>query len=313
MRVEPRLDHRHGLVFDGSPLPSGLLHRARGYLSGKGSCTQTRIVQLAVRQQARGRPSFVVRVDDFPRWDRGLDGFLRFDEILSAAAVPYVLGVIPAPCRDPEATADDDERRLSDAEAQLLVDIRSHVEFALHGWSHRRRPGPIASEVVGTGAELLAERLDVGISRLQALGLAVESFIPPYNAIDRRSMAMIGRRLPVVFGGPESVRWLGCVPGPARLEDVWYLPSYPPAYGRAGELAALVRRIRDRDLPLLVPLTLHWAWEQDDGFAALRELAGLLTGAAVPLGGWLHGPGSDRADPGAAGGRPETAAPERRR
>jgi hypothetical protein len=313
MQVNPRLDLRHGLVFDGSPLPSGLLHRVRGYLSGKGSCTQTRILQLAARQQAVGRPSFVVRVDDFPRWDRGLDGFQRFDEIMSAAAVPYVLGVIPAPCRDPEAPEDDDERRFSEAEAQLLVDVRSHIEFALHGWSHRRRPGPIASEVVGTGAELLAERLDVGISRLQALGLTVESFIPPYNAIDRRSLAIIGRRLPVVFGGPESVRWLGCVPGPARLEDAWYLPSYPPAYGRAGELASLVRRIRERDLPLLVPLTLHWAWEEDDGFAALRELAGLLTGAAVRLGAWLHGQGSDRADPGAAGSHREAAAPERRR
>jgi hypothetical protein len=313
MPVEPTLDLRLGLVFDGSPLPSGPLHRVRGYLSGKGSCTQSRIVQLAARQQARGRPSFVVRVDDFPRWDRGLNGFLRFDEIMSAAAVPYVLGVIPAPCRDPEATEDDDERRFSEAEAQLLVDVRSHVEFALHGWSHRRRRGPIASEVVGTGAELLAERLDVGISRLQALGLVVESFIPPYNAIDRRSLAIIGRRLPVVFGGPESVRWLGCVPGPARLEGVWYLPSYPPAYGRAGELASLVRRIRERDLPLLVPLTLHWAWEEDDGFAALRELAGLLAGAAIPLGAWLRGQGPDHADPGAAGSRREAAAPERRR
>ncbi len=173
----------------------------------------------------------------------------------------------------------------------MLADIASDVEIALHGWSHRRRPGDVATEIIGCTPAELENTLAGGLGVLEAAGLSARAYIPPFNAVDRPGLAVLARHFDIVFGGPESVRWLGCVPGPCRLEGVWFLPSYPPAYGRAVEVAPFVRAVRTLPVPLLIPLTLHWAWEEADQFEGLHLLADALSGATVSPSFWLDGGG----------------------
>ena len=283
-----RADHKFGVVFDGEPLRATSVERLRGYWQSTGSCTHRALLDRIEPVPAGRRPRFLVRVDDYPRWDRGVEGFREFHSILAGAGIRYLLGVIPRPSLDPDA-AEADQRELTEEESDLLREIRSDIDVAVHGWSHQRQPGSVASEIVGVAAEDLRRRAVESLRLLGGLGFEPRGYIPPYNAIDRPGLEALAHEFEAIFGGPESVRWLGCVPGPCRLGEAWYLPSYPPAYGRALQIERFVRASLNRALPLLIPITLHWAWEEEDGFAAVRSLASALSGATVSLPTWLDG------------------------
>ncbi len=153
-----------------------------------------------------------------------------------------------------------------------------------------------ATEIVGLRNSELSRRIERGVERLRSIDVVPRSYIPPYNGIDSTALDVLSRHFDVVFGGPESVRWLGCLPGPCRLRNAWYLPSYPPAYGKASEVVGFVQRIRHRRGPLLVPLTLHWSWEREDRFESVRTLARALAPHAVSLSSWLDGTAWNAAD-----------------
>jgi hypothetical protein len=82
-------------------------------------------------------------------------------------------------------------------------------------------------------------------------------------------------------GGPETVRLLGFQCTPVWLGDAVYLPSYPPLHGRADEVLPALERLIDRNAALWAPVTLHWSWEADDDWEALRRLVRVLSGCAV--------------------------------
>jgi peptidoglycan/xylan/chitin deacetylase (PgdA/CDA1 family) len=282
-------DRERGIVFDGAAIRPTLLERARGRWSGTGGCSHWALLRRAGALHEAGGPRFLLRVDDFPRWDRGPEPFVRFHEILRDAAVPYVLGVIPRPALDPADAGDGHDRAWTADETAIVTALGGGTELALHGLTHRRRPGAVPSEIVGCGAAALERSLDEGLAILAGAGGRPRAYIPPFNAVDHEALAVLARRFDAVLAGPESVRWLGCVPGPCRLDDVWLLPSYPPAYGRAAQVLPFVERVRGGAAPVLVPVTLHWAWEQADGFEAVRRLAAALAGRAVALSAWLEG------------------------
>lgn len=283
-----RFDREFGVVFDGQRLKATPLERLRGYWQRTGSCTHRAVLNRIAQRPGGSHPRFLVRVDDYPRWDRGLAGFREFHSILAGAGIRYLLGVVPRPAVDPEAPGSR-QRELTDEESELLQEIGGDVDVAVHGWSHRRQPGSVASEIVGAKAEELRRHAAQGVSLLEGLGFRPRGYIPPYNAIDRAGLDVLAGDFEAIFGGPESVRWLGCLPGPCRLGTTWYLPSYPPAYGRAGDVERFVRASQDCALPILIPVTLHWAWEEKDRFRALRSLAATLRSVAVSLPEWLDG------------------------
>ncbi len=281
-------DPARGIVFTGAAAPT-ILERIRGRWHGTGSWTHWAVLDRAGRWRDGPPPRFILRVDDFPRWDRGPAGFQTFHTILRRAGIRYLLGVIPRPADNPQDPRGDTARGWTDGEAAILSEIAPDVEIALHGWTHRRRPGAVSAEILGCSAGALEEQLTEGLAVLNAAGFPPLAYIPPFNAVDRAALTVLARRFDLIFGGPESERWLGCLPGPCRIEGVWFLPSYPPAYGRAAEIVPFVLAARARPLPILIPITLHWAWEEADGFEGVRRLAEVLAGHTVGISAWAQG------------------------
>ncbi len=282
-------DPARGIVFGGAPAVPSLLERIRGRWSGTGGWTHWGVLARAGHWPDGSPPRFLLRVDDYPRWDRGPDGFRRFHAILRDAGIRYLLGVIPRPAENPEDPKDGRDRRWTAEEGAVLAEVAPDVEIALHGLTHRRRPGNVPAEIVGCPTAELRDHLTEGLDVLRAAGLSTRAYIPPYNAVDPAALAILASHFDLVCGGPETERWLGCLPGPCRLKDAWFLPSYKPAYGRAREVASFVRAARGRAVPLLIPVTIHWAWEEADGFEGVRRLAAVLAGSAVGLSAWLDG------------------------
>ena len=283
------LDASRGVIFDGTPVSPTLFERMRGRWNGTGGWTHWSVLGRAGGRPDAPSPRFLLRVDDFPRWDRRPDGFRTFHAILRDAGVPYLLGVIPRPAEDPQDPTGTRTRAWSAEEVALLAQVAPDVEVAMHGVTHRRQDAGVAAEIIGRTPADLDAHLGDGLAVFRASGISPRTFIPPFNAIDRPALAVLGRHFDAVFGGPESVRWLGRLPGPCKVGEVWFLPSYPPAYGRAIEIVPFVQAVRTRRAQLLIPITLHWAWEEADRHEGLRRLADVLAGAAVRASAWLQG------------------------
>jgi peptidoglycan/xylan/chitin deacetylase (PgdA/CDA1 family) len=235
-----------------------------------------------------GPPKVLLRVDEFPHaraFDPGgrfgTDAFKRFHAVLAEARIPYLLAITPRVSRDyldPEA---NEWRPLADSEIATLRSLASNgVTFALHGLDHRTRHALPRrhSELCGLEAEALAERLDTALEVFGELGLSTPVFVPPFNRFDASQYHVLAERFEVVCGGPESVRLVGFSPTPVRWGDAVYLPSYPPLYGHAAEVAAEVERLADVKAALWAPATLHWGWELEDDLDSLRHLCRTLAG-----------------------------------
>jgi hypothetical protein len=64
--------------------------------------------------EGTGIPKFLVRVDDYPRWDISSDKFLKFHRIMYENQVPYLIGVTPFPSRNP-----------LDTKSQNMIEIKN--------------------------------------------------------------------------------------------------------------------------------------------------------------------------------------------
>jgi hypothetical protein len=103
------------------------------------------------------------------------------------------------------------------------------------------------------------------------------AFIPPFNAVDRRSARIISEYLSVLCGGPESIQSLGFTACPDIMESMDYWPSFYPAYGSARSVSNYVRKVSRKQRGYVIPITVHWRWEKRDDFRSVRELAVSLT------------------------------------
>lgn len=237
---------------------------------------------------AGGPPRVLLRVDEFPHaraFDSagkfGTDGFKRFHAVLAEAAIPYLLAITPRVSRDYLDPRVEESRPLDDAEIETLRSLADEgVAFGLHGQDHRTRHASPRrhSELCGLDDETLARRLDAARRTFKDLGLDTPVFVPPFNRFDSTQYRVLAERFDVVCGGPESVRLVGFSPTPVRWGDAVYLPSYPPLYGQAAEVAAEVERLAELEAALWAPATLHWGWEIDDEFDSLRRLCRALEG-----------------------------------
>jgi hypothetical protein len=234
-----------------------------------------------------GPPRFLVRVDEFPHYEAiaeprryGTEAFGTFHALLREHGVPYLIAGLPALAADPLDPAATGGRALDEGEAAMLGRIAGEdVTVALHGYDHRTRHARPRrrSELAGLAPAELHRRLDAGEAALARLGLPrPRIFVPPYNRFDRAQYGELARRYDVVCGGPETVATLGFSRTPARLGNAVYLPAYPPLYGTAAEVEPAARRAIEAGRARWVPIVLHWGWEIDRGFEALRRLAALL-------------------------------------
>lgn len=244
--------------------------------------------RAALGEDASGPPRVLLRVDEFPHARAfessgpfGTDSFKRFHAILAEAGIPYLLAITPRVSRDYLDPTVTESRPLEDSElAQLQMLQDEGVTFALHGLDHRtRHPSPRRhSELSGLDADALGRRLDAARGTFDELGLPTPVFVPPFNRFDASQYRVLAQRFKVVCGGPESVRMLGFGTTPAWWGEAVYLPSYPPLYGHAAEVAAGIERLAELEAALWAPATLHWGWETRDGFDSLRRLCRTLAG-----------------------------------
>lgn len=238
-----------------------------------------------------GSPWPLVRVDEFPHaaaFDSdgrfGTKAFKRFHAVLADAGVPYLLAVTPRVSRDYLDCEQGEWRLLEDGEIAALENLkRDGVAFGLHGLDHRtRHPSPRRhSEFTGLGPADAAARIDLARTSLDELGIETGVFVPPFNRFDTSQYELLAERFEVICGGPESVRLLGFRPTPVWDGDAVYLPSYAPLYGRAAAVLPEIERMIAAEEALWAPITLHWGWEMEDDFAALRQLAARLAECAV--------------------------------
>jgi len=226
---------------------------------------------------------FLVRVDDFPRWDLPEETFRQFDSILMAHEIQYFLGVTPCLAADPFDPTSPCHSGLTDKAIAVLETLVPRVEVAMHGLTHRTRGLPHRSEFVGMPPEEVEQALLRGLEVFDSLHIRPQTFIPPFNTIALSAVPVLARSFQVLCGGPESISLLGFRPSPSYLGGMLYLPSYPPAYGTARQMRDFVKRVQQWSPSVLVPLTLHWAWELRDNFRALCALCDELTGWTVAL------------------------------
>src|SRR5213594_3436820 len=121
---------------------NGLRRGSLGFLPGRFAQAasrwgpnQLRTVLLKADKSLRtDRPTFLIRVDDFPRWDLKSTLFPSFDRTFQAHGVPYSLGITPW-CEFHKG----EPFWINDVEAQNLRDLvaTGRVELALHGFTHQ--------------------------------------------------------------------------------------------------------------------------------------------------------------------------------
>jgi hypothetical protein len=233
---------------------------------------------------ATKRLSFIVRVDDFPHWRHSDLQFLNFHRVLARYQIPYLLGVTPFLSKSPLDVSCSDFGRLDPNECQILKRLlRESVTIALHGFTHQTRNKWLKSELHHITPPDLIMWLDRSLKELQeACSSNVRIFIPPYNAITSSQADIVAQYLPVICGGPESVFWMGFHMCPSYTGKAVYVPSYPPFYGLARDVANAIKRLA---LPnyscVIIPIVLHWAWEIKDNFVGLESLCRTISGQTL--------------------------------
>jgi predicted deacetylase len=252
--------------------------------------------RVARGARAGGKPAVVLlRVDDYPHWSVDTDRFWAFHERLSSERVPYLLAATPFVVTNPLRT-DAPARPYNPAEwAQLAraVDV-GELEVALHGVTHRTRASRLASEFDGMSLADAREALARAWAFLEREGCRPMAFVPPFNRLPPALWEALPPQCAVLCLGPESLRDAPLVAAAAQYGERRLVWSLPPFYGRAAEiLAALERGDWLARAGAVVPITLHWTWELQDGFAAVGRLARALAGHAVRWTPYATAPDAD--------------------
>lgn len=239
---------------------------------------------LGVKRES-GEIRFILRVDDFPRWDIPSKEFISFHRILSRHRIPYLLGITPSISLDPLNPQSRKYRPLSDEEETILKEITADgVEFALHGLTHqtRTRRGP-RSELIGLSDEELEGNIQRGLNELSKIYPLppIIFFIPPFNTLNLNNCQVLARYFLGICAGREAIPYVGFRITPSFLCGILYIPSYEPVYGYAGEILEYLEAILPLKENIIVPITLHWSWELEDRFSALESLAEKIRGRTL--------------------------------
>lgn len=216
---------------------------------------------------------YLLRIDDFPHWSVGLDLFQKFLEILQKDRVPCLLGVTPCLSSNRHNPDNQNFRDLTAEEISILSDPL--IEIALHGFTHQTRQRKFYSEFIGLSANETEDYLGKALEKFALYNLKTDAIIPPFNTIDGRNYEALKKRFRIICGGPETIRYFGFKITPVYLSGALYVPSYRPLCGRAEMAAGFLETFKPAGI---LPITLHWAGEAENGFAGVKQLVGLIKG-----------------------------------
>lgn len=284
------------------PAPRRWIERKRYERGGRGYTDDSLAAFDAARRAvlgdaAAGTPRVLVRVDEFPNYDsldvpeHGIDAYWRFHETMRNGGVPYLVAVQPALAHAPLDHRATGGRPLDPAELEMLGRLRADgVVFALHGYDHRTRTDhmPDNTELQGRSDEDLGALLDRGLAFLAEHDVRPQVLVPPFNTFTAAQWHVLARRFAVVTGGPESVGRMGYHRTPLFRDGTVYAPCYQPFYGHARTVLDAVRAPIAAQQDVWMTVTLHWEWELEDDFAALRDLLTVLAPVTRPWGDFLN-------------------------
>jgi hypothetical protein len=225
-----------------------------------------------------GKPRFLLRVDDFPRWDLGFDKFAVFHEVLEKCEIPYLLAVTPMISLSPLDSNNKNFRKMTEDEVNLLHS--KLIAIGLHGYTHQTVTKNYHTEFVGLGVKKVELKILSAMDLMRKSGLSPIAFVPPYNTIDSSSFSVISKYFKLILGGPESIRPLGLRMSPCVLNNVVYMPTYKPFYNPSSTILETLAKLSCDD-EIIIPLTIHWSWEIHDNFKNLKMLCENLRGQTV--------------------------------
>lgn len=235
-------------------------------------------IQAAIQNHSKeqqGRVNIILRVDDFPRWDIPTERFLRFRDIILEYNIPIILGVTPLIAGNPLDPFDTKCRDLTEEEIIIIRELTNCGSIvALHGLTHRVSIKG-GGEYIGLTEAEVEDNIKKSLKEMEDAGITTNAIIPPFNAFDATAFLVFGRYFKAVFGGPESIATFGGYFGPVFLNDTLYLPSYRGLYGRAfsiKEHLLFYEWIFRQPKIYYPPITIHWAWELEDGYMGVKEL-----------------------------------------
>lgn len=281
--------------------PRRFVERKRYERGGRGYADDSLPALRAARRvvlgdAAAGPARLLVRVDEFPNYDsldvpaHGIDAYWRFHEVMRDAGVPYLVAVQPALAHQPLNPDATGGRPLDAAELAMLSRLRADgVAFAQHGYDHRTRTHhmPDNTELQGRSDEELGALLDRGIAFLAEHDVRPQVLVPPFNTFTARQWPVLAQRYAVVTGGPESVSRMGYHRTPLFRDGTVYAPCYQPLYGHARTILDVIEEPLARGDGVWMTITLHWEWELEDDFAALRTLLARIAPAVRPWADFL--------------------------
>lgn len=212
----------------------------------------------------------LVRVDDFPRVNMNLKDFKMFDSIMKKFNIPYLLGVTPNLCLDPLNWNSTRYHKLTREEIKTLRNL-GDVEIAMHGVTHQtyrygfvKRLLGFHSEFAGLDGEQTASKLDLGLKLFESYGIEKPRIlIPPFNTFDESNLEVFKKYFKFVTGGPETKKAI------KKRDAGRLIISDGFHYGHSYDIFV---EPDDFESDGYCCVTLHWGWETEDNFLALKKL-----------------------------------------
>jgi len=233
----------------------------------------------------KGQVKFLLRIDDFPRWDLSFEKYLLFDNILKKHKIKSILGITPFL----NYYSQYGDFRFSENEVQYL---KSYMEqgntIALHGFTHglKKNKRIIGSLNLYSEKELI-DMIQKTIDYFNSIDLKMpEIFIPPFNSIEPFVANILKKHFKILMGGPLTLDTLGPFGLGEYVGGMLYLPSLFPFYGHCIELEKKIFKIYN-ERNVIIPITIHWAWEEVDNFKSLDRLLFKIKDKIVSIDGIL--------------------------
>ncbi|WP_207180668.1 DUF2334 domain-containing protein [Anaerocellum diazotrophicum] len=216
----------------------------------------------------------MIRVDDFPRWDLGLGEFYEFHNIMVSNNVDYVIGLTPF--------LSFYEPKFNPIDENYIKAIKElNLNYALHGFNHYNyyESGKKLGEINYYSDIELENLLAKTYAFFQENELKLpDVFIPPFNALSKNNYNVLKKYFKIICEGPLT---LSTMPELKPIMGVFigeslYLPSYFPYYSVAKDIMRAIQRTKLKDKNLIIPITIHWAWEKSTNYLYLKELLELI-------------------------------------
>jgi len=226
-------------------------------------------------KETEGEPLFLIRIDDFPHWNKTLNDFKKFHHIMEEFKTPYLLGVTPYLSLNRHNPFNTNFKILQPEEAETIK--HPLIEIAMHGLTHQTNNIRKNMEFAGLKEKEVSTKIEKGLEILRKSGITPRAFIPPFDEIDITSYGVISKYFRIITGGPASAKYLGYKVSPSFFKDAVYVPSYRPLYSTCQRAADFIKQHNIRR-PVILLIVIHWANEEKEEYYHLKELLKVIKG-----------------------------------